>query len=328
MDVVFNTSNSSADQSDFQDRFPETGTDTTITFGSGASDGDTKTVPLNLNENDGTEGEETAQFDLQNLSTGGDATIGAPSTFDLTIQDVVSEHDGDVLITELSPNPGGSDSGKEYIELYNVTESDITLDGWTLREQGGDDDDLDGVTVPARGFAVLCEDDDPSSNGGINNCDIDYVNSITLVNSGDEIIIEDDTNSEVDRVNYDGGTNWPDPNGQAMIFTGTTKNNNGDNWTLATERERGYTQDESGDNGSPGRNGTGQTPQPTAEITGSAGWRMLSAPMSGVNADTLAQVSLVQGVDGHFPSAAANLYQWPGGIHAAHGGREIGRAHV
>jgi hypothetical protein len=40
---------------------------------------------------------------------------------------------------------------------------------------------------------------------------------------------------------------------------------------------------------------------------------MLSAPMSGVNADTLAQVSLVQGVDGHFPSAAANLYQWPGG---------------
>ncbi|PSQ86337.1 MAG: hypothetical protein BRD43_07500, partial [Bacteroidetes bacterium QS_4_64_154] len=139
------------------------------------------------------------------------------------------------------------------------------------------------------------------------------MNSITLVNSGDEIIIEDDTNSEVDRVNYDGGTNWPDPNGQAMIFTGTTKNNNGDNWILATERERGYTQDESGDDGSPGRNGTGQTLQPTAEITGSAGWRMLSAPMSGVNADTLAQVSLVQGVDGHFPDAAPNLYQWPGG---------------
>jgi len=313
VDVKFNTGSSTAEQSDFTSTFPNSDLSTTISFPSTASDGDIKTVTLDLEQNDGVEGEEDAQFSLQNLSTSGDATIATPSQFDLALEDDVSEHNGDVLITELHPNPGGTDSGREYIELYNATGSDITLSSWTLREQGGDDDDLSGVTVPARGFAVLCEDDDPSSNGGINNCDIDYVNGITLTNSGDEIIIEDDTGSEVDRVDYDGGTNWPDPDGEAMIFAGTTENNIGDNWILATERERGYTQDESGDDGSPGRNGTGQALQPIAEVTGGAGWRMLSAPMDDVSANTLAEVNLVQGVDGHFPSADANLYQWPGG---------------
>ena len=315
VDVVFSTGNSSADQSDFQDRFPETGTDTTITFGSGASDGDTKTVPLNLNENDGTEGEETAQFDLQNLSTGGDATIGAPSTFDLTIQDVVSEHDGDVLITELMPAPSATDGDAEYIELYNTASNSIDLsDGWILDVDGDQDDNL-STEIPSRGFVVLCVDDDVSANGGIKNCDEDYVDGISLLNGGSTVKVLNPQGNVVDKVNYSGSDPWPDFSDAAMVFTGTSKNNDGNNWATAPRREHGFTQDGSGsgDPGSPGRNGTGQTLQPTAEVTGGAGWRMLSAPMSGVNADTLAQVSLVQGVDGHFPSAAANLYQWPGG---------------
>ena len=315
VDVVFDTGNSSADQSDFQDRFPATGTDTTITFGSGANDGDTKTVPLNLNENDGTEGEETAQFDLQNLSTGGDATIGAPSTFDLTIQDVVSEHDGDVLITELMPAPSATDGDAEYIELYNTASNFIDLsDGWILDVDGDQDDNL-STEIPSRGFVVLCVDDDVSANGGIKNCDEDYVDGISLLNGGSTVKVLNPQGNVVDEVNYSGSDPWPDFSDAAMVFTGTSKNNDGNNWATAPRRERGFTQDGSGsgDPGSPGRNGTGQTLQPTAEVTGGAGWRMLSAPMSGVNADTLAQASLVQGVDGHFPSAAANLYQWPGG---------------
>ncbi|MFB6273215.1 MAG: T9SS type A sorting domain-containing protein, partial [Salinibacter sp.] len=51
--------------------------------------------------------------------------------------------------------------------------------------------------------------------------------------------------------------------------------------------------------------------------TGGAGWRMLSAPMSGVTPEDLADVSLVQGISGlPFSGASPNLYQWPGGTDA------------
>ncbi len=38
-----------------------------------------------------------------------------------------------VLITELLPNPGGSDTDQEFIELYNPTDDVITLDGCSLQ---------------------------------------------------------------------------------------------------------------------------------------------------------------------------------------------------
>jgi len=39
-----------------------------------------------------------------------------------------------------------------------------------------------------------------------------------------------------------------------------------------------------------------------------AGWRMLSAPVSGMTVDNLASQNLVQGVPGYYPTAATNLY--------------------
>src|SRR5262249_50056444 len=38
-----------------------------------------------------------------------------------------------VLITEILPNPAGTDAGHEYIELYNPTSSSISLDGCSLQ---------------------------------------------------------------------------------------------------------------------------------------------------------------------------------------------------
>lgn len=37
-----------------------------------------------------------------------------------------------LIITELLPNATGSDTGKEFIELYNPNDSDVLLDGYTL----------------------------------------------------------------------------------------------------------------------------------------------------------------------------------------------------
>ncbi|MFO8100375.1 MAG: T9SS type A sorting domain-containing protein, partial [Salinibacter sp.] len=198
-----------------------------------------------------------------------------------------------------------------YIELYNATTTEIT-DGTLTLDVGGSTTTID-APLPARGFVVLCRNSDASENGGIQNCAGEYTGSLT--NSGETIEILDTDDSTIDEVSYTDSSPWPDADDAAMVFTGTSENNDGSNWTVASRRERGFTQDGSGsgDPGSPGRNGTGQSLQPTGEVTGDAGWRMLAAPMGGVNADTLAAVSLVQGVDGHFPDASPNLYQWPGG---------------
>ena len=43
-------------------------------------------------------------------------------------------------------------------------------------------------------------------------------------------------------------------------------------------------------------------------IAGTSGWRMLGAPAGDLTTDVLAGLNLVQGVPGHFPTSAANLY--------------------
>ena len=319
VDVAFDTGNSDATQSDFTSNFPDSTTTTTVSFPSEASDGDTRTVSLDFDDDDGSEGKETALFDLQNLDTPGNATIGAPSEFDLTIKDAVNDHSGNVLITEIMPDPSAvSDSDGEYIELYNATDNGIDVSSWTIEVGTGDDIDSDDLadvgTIPARGFAVLCKNGDVSENGGIQDCDLDFVNSISLLQGGETITLLNGSDNTVDVVSYSDTDPWPDPTGASLVFTGTTANSDGNNWAVATRRERGYAQDQSGDDGSPGRNGTGQTLQPTTEISGGAGWRMLSAPVGGVTPKDLADVSLVQGVSGlPFSGAASNLYQWPGG---------------
>ena len=96
-----------------------------------------------------------------------------------------------------------------------------------------------------------------AANGGYT-CNYQYA-TFFLGNTGDEVILLNPSNNEIDRVEYDGGPNWPDPNGASMVFTGTPSMDNNDfhNWTTATVRENTYI-GTTGDKGSPGTNGTGQ----------------------------------------------------------------------
>ncbi len=41
--------------------------------------------------------------------------------------------DGTVKINEIYPNPSGTDSGNEFIELYNTSSETVVLDAWTLQ---------------------------------------------------------------------------------------------------------------------------------------------------------------------------------------------------
>ena len=280
------------------------------------------------------EGSQIDEFDTGFITTGGswerkrDTREAPSSTTTIRVKLQVEETDGSttnvkayfddlkltekpkVQITEVMQNPSVGDG--EYVELYNSTVSSINIDGWTLNDSDSDLG-ISGVEIPARDFVVLCRNSSADQNGGLRACD-DELSSMSLGDDTGTITLKDGSGSTIDEISYDTGGNWPDVSGAAMVFTAATGTNTGSNWAAASRRERGFALDQSGDDGSPGRNGTDQTLQPTAKVaSGSAGWQMLSAPVSGVNVDTLAQANLVQGFSGHFPDDALNLYQWPGG---------------
>jgi len=158
---------------------------------------------------------------------------------------------GTILITEVMKDPEmvGDPSG-EWIELYNPTETDIDINGWTLQDEGTDAHTIlaaGGVVVQAEAFFVLGRDLDPAENGGV---DVSYVYSgFKLANEEDEIILKAG-DQEVDAVKYDSAT-FPQGKGKSLTLSadkfGSDLNDFGANWC------DGQVQYGKGDWGTPGK---------------------------------------------------------------------------
>jgi predicted extracellular nuclease len=159
---------------------------------------------------------------------------------------------GEIVITEVMKDPAvvADDSG-EWFELYNTTSSDINLDNWVISDDGSDTHQFAGtVIVPAGGYAVIGNNDDPASNGGVT---LNYTYDSTtffLANGADELVITDPSMNEIDRVDWDDGTTFPNPSGASMSldpgFTNSVDNDDGARWCEATSTLPG------GDKGTPG----------------------------------------------------------------------------
>lgn len=174
---------------------------------------------------------------------------------------VIEESTGVLMVTEIMQNPSSvADANGEWFEVFNPTQSPINMQGWYIKDNDSDSIKvLSSLIVPAKGFTVLGCNSNSSTNGNYT-CDYQYVyNDFQLANGADEIVLYNSSEEEIDRVEYDGGSNWPDPSGSSMIYTGSTSDDNNDytNWSTATERELSFS-GTTGDEGSPGSNGTGQ----------------------------------------------------------------------
>ena len=167
---------------------------------------------------------------------------------------------GDLVITEIMQNPSAvGDTEGEWFEIFNTTDAAIDIDGWEIRDKDGEAHTIAGtVSVPAKGFALLCRNSDSSTNGGVA-CAYQY-SDFFLGNSSDEVVLATAGNVQIDSVAYDGGPNFPDPNGASMVYTGAADGDNNDSslWAEATSREDNYTGTE-GDLGSPGAEGNQQS---------------------------------------------------------------------
>ena len=208
---------------------------------------------------------------------------------------VIEESTGTLMITEIMQNPSSVlDDYGEWFEVFNPTQSPINIQGWFIKDNEYDSIKvLSSVIVPANGFVVLGASSNTTNNGNYT-CDYQYVYAdFNIGNNGDEIILFSPDEEEIDRVEYDGGSNWPDPNGASMIFTGNKNddNNNHQNWDVAALREPSYFGTSYSDLGSPGTNGTGQNLViPGFEVELKV---YLEGPFNGINMNTELNSNLV-----------------------------------
>jgi predicted extracellular nuclease len=149
------------------------------------------------------------------------------------VQKAESANPGDVIINEIMQNPSAvSDSDGEWFELINATNAPIDINGWTIEDNDFDSHFIDNggpLIIPVEGFLILAGNADSSTNGGVT---VDYQYSgIALANGADELVLLDNSLVEINRVEWDGGPNFPDPNGASMALKNPAVDNNvGSNW--------------------------------------------------------------------------------------------------
>jgi cytosine/adenosine deaminase-related metal-dependent hydrolase len=109
-----------------------------------------------------------------------------------------------VVLNEVMNNPSAVlDSAGEYVELFNAGDTEVDLEGWTLRDDGSDSFTIaTGGPVPlAPGeYFVLAVQADPGLNGGFTP-DLVWADTY-LSNAADEVVLEDDLGVERDRLVY------------------------------------------------------------------------------------------------------------------------------
>lgn len=155
----------------------------------------------------------------------------------------------DIVITEVMQNPAMVwDSVGEWFEIHNPGSKAVDLAGWTITDELSNTHVIEGsLVVEPGGYLVFGRDADTGRNGGVT---VDHVTGtdIFLFNSSDRLVLLDSGGREVDRVVWDDGATFPDPNGASMSLASVRSDNSvGANWCTST------TVFGAGDLGTPGR---------------------------------------------------------------------------
>jgi len=111
---------------------------------------------------------------------------------------------GPIVINEVMINPAAvADSAGEYVELFNSGPSAIDVGGWVLRDDGANAYTLPpGTSIAPGARLVIAASADPGANGGFTP-DLIW-SGFALANAGDQVVLEDATAAEQDRLDYTG----------------------------------------------------------------------------------------------------------------------------
>jgi hypothetical protein len=107
----------------------------------------------------------------------------------------------DVVVNEISWMGTLVSYNDEWIELYNNTDSPISLDGWTLEAKDGTPEINLVGEIPAKGFFLLERTDDET----IPNISADQIYTGALGNSGEKLELYDGSGNLIDQVDSSSG---------------------------------------------------------------------------------------------------------------------------
>lgn len=140
---------------------------------------------------------------------------------------------GAAVINEVYVNPPGSESGAEWVELYNPSPVPLNVDGWRLADDDGKSQPLSGA-IPAFGYVAVMLDAESFR--------------IRLANTADEVRLEDADGKTVDAISYGEGAMPAPGEGQSLarhylIGTSGPAAANLDSWYVEDEPTPGAVND-------------------------------------------------------------------------------------
>ncbi len=167
---------------------------------------------------------ELGTFELTYKTTPGSANVIDPEkpivveeveTFDPLVESDPSDQEAEAVVEETSisivtiirinefvADPAGD--GVEWIELYNASNTQVMLEGWSIEDASGKATDLSAMTIEADGYTLI-----ESPKGKLNN-------------NGDTVVLKDASGAIVESVTY-GGDGYPVPkDGESLARDGET----------------------------------------------------------------------------------------------------------
>ena len=145
---------------------------------------------------------------------------------------------GEVVINEIMYNPTTDEPDTEWIELFNITTQEISLNGWTiadaLPDSAGHKHTFPDLSISGEGYFLL-EYSEGAATPTANDIYGDDAGNLQLNNSGDTITLKDDSGTTIDEVTY--SSSWGgNGNGKSLEREnpwGTSNDSN--NWASSTD---------------------------------------------------------------------------------------------
>ncbi len=156
---------------------------------------------------------------------------------------------GDIVINEIYYDPVGTDTGKEWIELHNVSTSGINLTDWKFYEAETNHalSLIQGDWVlPVGSYAIIADKADQFLTDHLGFNGVVFDSSFFLNNTSESIAIKDNNKAVIDEVTYQ--NSWGG-------------NSNG----KTIEKQNNFWAESLIDNGTPGAVNSGQTTPPLAD---------------------------------------------------------------
>lgn len=293
-----------------------------VSFGAISSPSDASSVSDDLDISDGSGalnvafGEESASF------TGLDETTtyyfkiypytNSGSDIDYKTDGTVPEDDAttletpDIIFNEILADPDGTSGDAngdgivdtdddEFIELVNYGATDIDISNWVFSDNSTDRYTFpSSTTLKPLQAAVIFGGGTPT--GDFGNSIVDSTSSLGLNNTGETITLKNGSGIEIISLTYGSEANNDESITRSPDLTGSF-----------AQHETADTDDAS--SFSPGTRIDGSYFQPSVEITGNAGWRLLSLPIEDGTVADISDNTAVQGISGgHNAGADPNLF--------------------